>query len=217
MSRLVLLRHGQSVWNADRRWQGWADPALTAQGRADSEVAARHLARTALGTAIAGAAISSDLQRARETAEIVGAVLGLPAPVVTDHQLRELDVGEWSGLRREEIVERWPGWMDRWEAGTAPGPPGGELLDTFDARVMAACARWLGVDGDDDTRLVVAHGGVIRSLRRILGVTRRGVPNLGGVVVHAGRGAGSWSLAELPLTSTSASAPVAEHPAGQPL
>ncbi len=185
MSRLVLVRHGQSVWNAEGRWQGWADPPLTALGEAQAATAGRRMAGLGMGKELSGPAVSSDLRRAAQTAEILADQLGMTGPILHDPELREIDVGEWSGLRREDIGQRWPEWLARWDAGQESSAPGGEPRQAFDARVLRACARWLGEEQDDQI-LVVAHGGVIRSLSRSLGHPRRVVSNLGGVLVTAG-------------------------------
>jgi len=109
MTALWFARHGQSTWNAEGRWQGQADPPLSALGRVQAE---------ALAEALAGAGIAllaaSDLARARETAAIVGARLGL-APVL-EPALREHDVGAWSGLTRTEVEARWPAELARFRA-----------------------------------------------------------------------------------------------------
>ena len=101
VTTILLARHGQTDWNRERRWQGLADPPLNEVGREQ----ARALARSLDGVAI-DAVYASDLRRATETAEIVAARLELP--VQTDPGLREIDVGEWSGLTTAEIEGRFP-------------------------------------------------------------------------------------------------------------
>src|SRR6187551_2407785 len=100
MSRILLVRHGQSTWNADGRWQGQADPPLSELGIAQAEAAARVLDGV-------GTIWSSDLERAHHTASILAAALGLA--VVPDARLREREAGEWTGLTRAEIDEQYPG------------------------------------------------------------------------------------------------------------
>lgn len=201
MGRLVLLRHAQSEWNADGRWQGWADPPLTPLGEAQALATGRHLAATELGAALGGPTISSDLRRAVQTAEILAVGLKLPGPGDVDPQLREIDVGAWSGLRRDEIARLWPGWLNRWDSGHSTSTPGGESRTAFDTRVREACRRWLA-DDDEGTRLMVTHGGVIRSLTRLLGLPSPGVPNLGGALLEAaapsGPGRPAWTMTPLP-------------------
>src|SRR5690606_34165227 len=96
-TRVLLVRHGQSEWNAIGRWQGQADPPLSDLGRLQAREASR-----ALGTV--DAVWASDLQRAVETAAIIAGELGV-GPVVVDPDLRERDAGEFSGLTRPEIEE----------------------------------------------------------------------------------------------------------------
>jgi probable phosphoglycerate mutase len=166
-SRLLLVRHGQSEWNAAGRWQGQADPPLTDLGRAQARAAAR---------AIGGvdAVFSSDLLRARETAEVIADCIGV-GPVIEDPGLRERDAGEWSGLTRDDIHERFPGYLpDDRHRTFAPGadseyrrPPGWEMDDELLTRVLEAIQRIHLVVGDGDG-LVVTHGGVIYVLEGLL-------------------------------------------------
>jgi broad specificity phosphatase PhoE len=172
MTRILLARHGQSEWNAEGRWQGHADPPLSSLGRHQAAAASR-----AVGSV--DAVVSSDLQRARHTAEIIADAIGV-GPVEIDARLRERDAGEWTGLTRAEIERDWPGAL-----AEGHRPPGFELDDDVIVRVLDAvhdlAARY---DGGDV--LAVAHGGVIRALERHLGVETGLLPNLGGrwVEVH---------------------------------
>ncbi len=100
---LLVVRHGQSEWNAVGRWQGQADPPLSELGRRQAYVAAASIG------AVDGI-ISSDLQRAVETAAIIAQQIGV-GPVMVDERLRERDAGEWTGLGRAEIDKGWPGWV----------------------------------------------------------------------------------------------------------
>ena len=171
MGRLLLLRHGQSTWNATGRWQGWADAPLSPAGEDQARAAARLLA----GAGIARVA-SSDLQRARHTAELIAADMGL-GEVVVDAWLRERDVGDWTGLETADIDERWPGQLDAWRDGRLERPPNGESDVDMLARVRAALARLAGRDG---TTLVVTHGGVIHLVVHAFGGRALGVANLAG-------------------------------------
>src|SRR5580765_6857553 len=100
MATLVLVRHAESTWNAEGRWQGHADPPLSDAGRAQAEALAEDLAGERFD-----AVYTSDLARAAQTAEIIARRFGLPA--VSDPALREVDVGSWSGLTREEVAARF--------------------------------------------------------------------------------------------------------------
>jgi 2,3-bisphosphoglycerate-dependent phosphoglycerate mutase len=148
LTEILLVRHGETDWNRDGRFQGWADPPLNERGREQ----ARALARTLAGERI-DAVYASDLRRARETAEILAEPHG--APVVVDADLREIDVGSWSGLTRAEIEERFPG-ADHHD---------GESREAHQARVVAAVER-LARDHPGERILLVSHGGSLRALRR---------------------------------------------------
>ena len=102
-TRLLLVRHGESTWNADGRWQGQADPPLSALGEQQAADAAAHVDAV-------DAVWSSDLARARRTAEIIAHERGVDVRI--DARLRERDAGEWQGYTRAEIEERWPGALD---------------------------------------------------------------------------------------------------------
>ena len=101
VTTILLARHGETEWNREGRWQGWADPSLNDTGRAQARELAEQLRATPFD-----AVYSSDLRRALETAVILAAPHDLA--VVTDADLREIDVGAWSGLTRAEITERFP-------------------------------------------------------------------------------------------------------------
>lgn len=164
MARLLLVRHGESEWNAIGRWQGWADPPLTELGRRQAFVAAR-----AVGAV--DAIVSSDLARARETAEVIAAELGI-GPVVVHASLRERDAGPWTGMTRREIEAEWPGYLERGER-----PPGYEQDEALLERVVPAL---LALEPAGEAVLVVTHGGVIGAVDRCLGQTHLRTPNLGG-------------------------------------
>lgn len=176
---LLVLRHGESTWNAALRWQGWADPPLSDQGERQAEAAVARLADAGL-TSVA----SSNLARACQTAEILAAGLRL-RPVTVDPDLRERSVGEWEGLTVDEIEAGWPGQMTAYRERRIPSPPGGEDAPTLMARTSAALGR-LARAHPGERVLVVSHGGVIRTLERALGhpSMAAGVPNLGGRWFH---------------------------------
>ena len=155
MATLLLARHGQSDWNAARRWQGFADRRLTEKGRAQAVELAERLADIALD-----AVYSSDLRRARETAEAVARAQGLE--VQTDPRLREVNVGSWEGLTREEAEQRFPEGFRRWRAG-GTGWDDGETYGEMSARVVAAVDE-IARRHDPGRVLIVAHGGPIRAM-----------------------------------------------------
>jgi broad specificity phosphatase PhoE len=157
LSEIHLLRHGQSTWNADGRWQGHADPPLTELGAAQAREAAARLADARVERIV-----TSDLRRAHETAAIVGALLGLtPEP---DARWRERDIGSWAGFTREEISARWPEDYASFRSHDAHARPGGGESDAMlrvraNAALAALRARHAGV-----CVLVVTHRGIARML-----------------------------------------------------
>jgi broad specificity phosphatase PhoE len=165
-TRILLVRHGQSEWNATGRWQGQADPPLTDLGRAQAFEAAR-----AIGAV--DAVWASDLARAAETAVIVAESLGV-GPVVLDADLRERDAGEWSGLTRDEIQERYPGYLD-----DGARPPGWEPDPALLARALRVVAR-IGREVPGGDVVAITHGGLIYVLEQHLGADFARIANVEG-------------------------------------
>ena len=155
-TRILLARHGETDWNHIGRWQGHADPPLNDLGRRQAVELAERLSHEGIS-----AIYTSDLQRATETARVVGERLDLP--VVEDAALREIDVGSWSGLTRAEVAERFPDGFARWQAGEIGHD--GETREELTERVVEAVERIAGRHSGE-TILVVTHGGAIRALRR---------------------------------------------------
>jgi glucosyl-3-phosphoglycerate phosphatase len=173
--QVLCLRHGESTWNQDRRWQGWLDPPLAVTGEEQAAVRARALAHDGFRPRTV---FTSDLQRAARTAEILGAHLA--APVVSDLGFRERNGGEWQGYNSAEINERWPGLIDAWRRGEIAAPPGGETEQQVFARFDAALTRALAHVGTG-LMLVVTHGGILRMVAKRAGAEVEGVvPNLAG-------------------------------------
>jgi len=158
---VLLARHGETDWNAARRWQGHADPPLNERGREQARSLAALLAGRSVSTIY-----SSDLQRASETAGIVAESLGLP--VRLDERLREVDVGEWSGLTTVEIEERFPGALAR----RRDGGSGWELGESYEAMGERVKAALLAIAGahPDEIVLAVTHVGPVRMMRRLAGL-----------------------------------------------
>jgi broad specificity phosphatase PhoE len=151
---LALVRHGETDWNADNRFQGHADPPLNEAGRRQ----ARALAAELEGGVFA-ALYTSPLRRAAETASIVGSELGLEP--IADESLKEVDVGSWSGLTRAEVERRYPTGFARWlEYGH--GWDDGETYDELGARVITGLAQ-IAQHHDGGGVLAITHGGPIRS------------------------------------------------------
>ena len=156
--RLILARHGETAWNAERRYQGQADVPLGETGRRQAAALAQRLAQEEELHAL----YASDLQRAWETATVIAQPHGLP--VRSEPRLREIDFGAWDGLTYSEIGQRYPQPLAAWEADPlSAGPPGGENLSRVTARVRAALDD-VARDHQDQTVLLVAHGGSLQAL-----------------------------------------------------
>lgn len=154
---LILIRHAQSEWNALGRWQGHADPRLSPLGRAQAEALADSMAGEAID-----ALYSSDLRRALETARAIGKRLGLD--VTADAAFRELDVGRWSGLLREEIEAREPELLHEFDSGDpSVRPGGGETRSELRRRARERVAL-LAHQHPGSRIAVVTHLGFIRAL-----------------------------------------------------
>jgi broad specificity phosphatase PhoE len=151
---LLFVRHGESTWNVEGRFQGRKDPPLSDLG----ERQARALAQRLASPERPGAIVSSPLARARRTAELIGAACDLP--IALDERLVEISHGEWEGLLRTEIAARWPGWLERWQ--TSPQSvrfPNGENLEQVQARFES----FMGDVAERKTPLVVCtHDVIIR-------------------------------------------------------
>jgi broad specificity phosphatase PhoE len=179
VTTLLLVRHGETDWNSERRWQGHSDQPLNDVGRAQ----AHEVAETLVGRSI-DAVYASDLSRANETAEIIAARLGLP--VTTDVRLREVDVGDWSGRLWSEIEASDPEAVERLQAGLKAWQ-GGESYEEMGARVVAAVLE-LAARHPGRTVLIVSHGGSLRACRAsAAGVeyheSRDGIGSLGNCAV----------------------------------
>jgi broad specificity phosphatase PhoE len=156
VKRLVLVRHGESRWNVERRIQGQQGTGLSDVGAAQATATAAWLAEAYPGAEVA----SSDLQRCRETVAPIAERLG--AEVRHDVALRERDFGDWSGRLLTEVetgdAERW----SRWAAGEdVIEEVGGESSAALAGRVTAALGAVLGRLDDDGTAIVVTHGGPV--------------------------------------------------------
>lgn len=160
---IVLVRHGETDWNREHRFQGRADVPLNEAGRAQ----ALELAATLAGEEFA-AVYSSPLRRALETAEILAA--GRDVDVLADEALLEVDVGSWSGLTVDEVARRFPGGHARWLESRA-GWDDGETIEELGRRVVAGLLA-LGRRHPGERLLAVTHGGPIRSVAALL----RGLP-----------------------------------------
>ena len=167
MTRLVLVRHGETVWHTENRYAGSSDVALTAKGRAQAD----RLAAWAPSAGLTGLWVSP-LSRARETAAAAGRAAELD-PVV-DERLRELDFGEGEGRTSAEMAALWPDRRAAFEADPVAGYlPGGEDPRAAAARTIA-CLDAIGAADPDGRVLVVFHSTVIRlALCTLLGIPLR--------------------------------------------
>lgn len=170
-TQMLVIRHGQSTWNEQKRWQGQADPPLSDFGREQAGEASKSIGQVDV-------IISSPQLRAAETAAIISSAIGI-GPVQTLDGLQERSAGEWSGLTRAEIDAQWPGWVD-----SDQRPNGWEPDDELIPRVMGALTK-VATEFEGATALVVCHGGVIIAMEKTLGVNVGRIPNLHGRVVNS--------------------------------
>jgi len=191
LRHLILMRHGETDWNAQARLQGHRDVPLNATGVRQAAAAAPSVA--ALGPETI---ISSDLSRAFSTAQAVSELIRLQVDV--DVRLRESAMGLWEGLTREDVIERWPGEWERWRTTSAHNsPPEGESRWQVARRAAEVVAE---IDAAHLERaLLVAHGGLIVGLTGLLldlpdqsWGTLIGVANCHWVTLH--RFMGTWRL-----------------------
>jgi len=213
MITLFLVRHGETVDNIEGRIQGQLDSPLTELGIRQSEAAAERLAAESLV-----AVYSSDLGRARTTAEIIAARHGLP--VVTTELLREANFGQVQGWTSAQFAERLPVEYARWRSdSSAYRPPDGETV----ARMVARCGKFAADiaarHADGDQIVVVGHGGSIKALiiatcglpERLF--SRIHTANASVSIVHLAQRSSLWMLNDTcHLDSLRSVAPDADNP-----
>ena len=169
MTKLLLVRHGQSEWNAMGRWQGKANPPLTDLGKEQALLEAKKLPDFSI-------LASSDLVRARETAEIFAKAHDKDSnDILIEPQVQERDAGEFSGLTRDEIDKKFPGYLaqNRWPSGWEPD-------DVLIKRLREGLGRIITSSTESDSIVVVTQGGCIYALESLLGEEYRRISNLGG-------------------------------------
>ncbi|MCM3883125.1 histidine phosphatase family protein [Frankia sp. R82] len=163
--RLVLWRHGESIANVARVFQGHGDGPLSPAGRAQAQNAAERLVR--LRPALI---ITSDLRRARDTADALSTRTGVPLQV--DARLREADLGAWEGRTRSDIAARFPDEFARWQDGDDIARGGGERPGQVADRALAALADHITGLPAGSTVVVASHAGTILAVTgRLLGLT----------------------------------------------
>lgn len=179
--RLVMLRHGQTEYNAGSRMQGQLDTDLSDLGRDQAAAAAEVLAKRQPLLIV-----SSDLKRALDTAVTLGDRAGIPVDV--DQRLRETHLGDWQGLTHLEVDAAAPGARLAWRDDARWAPHGGESrVDVAErsmpvvAELVAEQQEW-GIDGPERPVVLVAHGGLIAALTAgLLGLPVDNWPVLGGM------------------------------------
>ena len=158
MTRMILVRHGQTEWNRVERFRGRADVPLDETGLAQAEATGRRIAAEWQPAAV----YSSPLSRAVKTAEAIAGHFGLPVQV--HPSLTDIDYGEWQGLTPDEARERWPRVTDAWlNAPQVARIPGGETLDDVRDRAMEA-VRALAARHEGQTIVLVGHTVVNRAI-----------------------------------------------------
>lgn len=155
MTQVLVVRHGETDWNREGRWQGQGGPGLNDTGRAQAARIAARLARVRID-----ALYTSDLARAEETARVIGRAIGTRPR--RQKGLREVDNGDWRGMTRAQVRQRDPAGYRRWLRGE-PGWHGGETYDEMHARVIATLDRLLA-EHPRGRIVLVSHGGAVRAI-----------------------------------------------------
>jgi 2,3-bisphosphoglycerate-dependent phosphoglycerate mutase len=161
MSKLVLIRHGQSLWNLENRFTGWIDVPLTDQGREEARRAGQLVRDIRFDVAY-----TSVLTRAQETLQLVLEVAGQRPPIIRDQALNERHYGDLSGLNKAETAQRYGAeQVKKWRRSYDVPPPNGESLEMCARRTLPFFDR--AISGDlrqGKNVLVVAHGNSNRSI-----------------------------------------------------
>ena len=155
--RVLLVRHGETVWNQENRWQGQADTPLSETGYDQARQLARRLQNEERPIR---AIYTSDLSRARDTADILGQVLGVTP--LFQAAWREMDIGTWSGLTTSEVATRHAEEWARLRQGEDLPRGGGETFAQFQGRLLQSSQRFIR-DHRGEQIIVVTHGGAVRA------------------------------------------------------
>jgi 2,3-bisphosphoglycerate-dependent phosphoglycerate mutase len=161
MPKLILVRHGQSLWNLEDRFTGWVDVPLTDQGREEARRAGTKLSSTKIDVAY-----TSGLQRAQETLKLIIETMGVDVPVIRDPALNERHYGDLQGLNKARTAEKYGAdQVHIWRRSYDVPPPNGESLELTAARTLPFFDRCiLGDIAQGKNVLVVAHGNSNRSI-----------------------------------------------------
>lgn len=161
MPKLILVRHGQSLWNLEDRFTGWVDVPLTDLGREEAKAAGKKLAATKIDVAY-----TSGLQRAQETLKVIVETMGVAVPVIRDPALNERHYGDLQGLNKARTAEKFGADQVKiWRRSFDVPPPNGESLKMTAERTLPFFERCiLGDIAQGKNVLVVAHGNSNRSI-----------------------------------------------------
>jgi alpha-ribazole phosphatase len=157
MTRLLLVRHGETTWNDEARYQGQADIPVSTRGWAEAERLAERLASESIN-----AIYTSDLMRALDTARVIARRIG--QPLTLEPRLREANLGEWQGLTYEQVRRRYFSDTDPLPAYLVDSPPpSGESLRQLQVRLMSAIEA-IAAKHANASVLIVTHGGCLKVL-----------------------------------------------------
>lgn len=161
MAKLILVRHGQSLWNLEDRFTGWVDVPLTPLGREEAQRAGRKLAGVEINVAY-----TSGLTRAQDTLKIITETMGVNLPVIRDQALNERHYGDLQGLNKARTAEKYGAdQVHIWRRSYDVPPPNGESLEMTAARTLPFFERCIMGDiAQGKNVLVVAHGNSNRSI-----------------------------------------------------
>jgi 2,3-bisphosphoglycerate-dependent phosphoglycerate mutase len=165
MPKLILVRHGQSIWNQQNRFTGWVDVPLTKQGEEEARQAAKKVQAMKIDVAY-----TSSLRRAQDTLDIMLATMGLDVPVIRDQALNERHYGDLQGLNKEDTAKKFGADQVKiWRRSYDIPPPNGEALKNTAERTLPFFERCiLGDIRQDMNVLVCAHGNSNRSIVMML-------------------------------------------------
>lgn len=165
MPKLILVRHGQSIWNLENRFTGWVDVPLTAKGEDEARFAGKKLHSVKIDVAY-----TSALRRAQHTLDIILQTMGLELPVIRDEALNERHYGDLQGLNKEDTAKKFGDEQVKiWRRSYDIPPPNGEALKNTAERTLPFFERCiLGDIRQDKNVLVVAHGNSNRSIVMML-------------------------------------------------
>lgn len=155
--RLILVRHGETIWNQENRWQGQADVPLSSSGQTQAQRLAQRLVQEQRQV---HAIYSSDLSRAFQTAQILGESLGMPP--LPEQGWREMDIGRWSGLTTAEVATRYAEEWERLRSGEDLPRGGGETFAQFQGRLVHTVQRLFARHAGQQV-MIVSHGGAVRA------------------------------------------------------